>query len=102
MSDDENGVKKAPKKRGPGRPFPPGSPGRPKGSRNKRTVLAEQIMSEDLEAITRAVSRAALQGDVQAARVVLDRLVPIRRGRPVEFPKASAEIGTAGAIAESF
>jgi Family of unknown function (DUF5681) len=67
--------------------FPPGvsgnPAGRPPGARNKATVLAEKLMSDDAEAVTRAVIEAAKGGDMVAARIVLDRIVPSRRGRPV-------------------
>src|SRR5690349_3979381 len=84
-----------------GRPFLHGNPGRPVGARNKRTLLAEQIMSADLEAVVRAVSHAAQNGDMQAARIILDRLAPIRRGRPVQFemPAILDAAGIAGAFA---
>ena len=68
-----------------GRPFQPGNAGRPKGARNRRTLLAEQIMAEDLESVARAVVAAAKDGDMTAARIILDRLAPVRRGRPVTF-----------------
>jgi hypothetical protein len=68
-----------------GRPFQPGNPGRPKGARHRSTVLAEKFMSDDVEGIIAAVVKAAKDGDIQAARIVLDRLAPVRRGRPVQF-----------------
>src|SRR3954470_21206699 len=83
-----------------GRPFQERNPGRPFGSRNKRTLFAEQIMGEDLGAVARAVSNAAQNGDMQAARIILDRLVPIRRGRPVLFEMPT--ILDAAGIAEAF
>ena len=83
-----------------GRPFQHGNPGRPVGSRNKRTLLAEQIMAADLDAVVRAVSHAAQNGDMQAARIILDRLAPIRRGRPVHF-EMPATLDAAG-IADAF
>jgi len=83
-----------------GRPFQHGNPGRPVGSRNKRTLLAEQILGADLEAVARAVSTAAQNGDMQAARIILDRLAPIRRGRPVQF-EMPAILDAAG-LAEAF
>src|SRR5688572_5346558 len=68
-----------------GRPFSPGNSGRPKGAKNKRTILVENIFAEDLEAIARAINAAAKDGDMQAARIIIDRLAPARRGRPVRF-----------------
>ena len=63
----------------------PRSRGRPKGARNKKTVIVEQIMSGEGAAITRSVITAALNGDMTACKIILDRIAPIRRGRPVQF-----------------
>ena len=68
-----------------GRPFQPGNPGRPKGAKHKTTILAEKLMAEDVEGVVKAVLDAARSGDMAAARIVLDRLVPVRKGRPVEI-----------------
>jgi hypothetical protein len=84
----------------PGKPFPVGNSGRPKGSRNRRTLLAEKIMHEDLEEVARAVTAAAKQGDMQAARIVMDRLAPVRRGRPVVFDLPSGR--DAAGLADGF
>ena len=75
--------KNAPKSRG--RPFQKGNPGKPKGARHRASILAEKLMSDDVEAIARAVIDAAKTGDMVAARMILDRLVPVRRGCPVEL-----------------
>ena len=79
----------APKTRG--RPFPPGNPGRPKGSRHRLTVLAEKLMEDDAEEVVRAVIAAAKGGDMTAARLVLERISPPRKGRPVTFDLAPGE-----------
>lgn len=63
--------------------FDAGNPGRPKGARNKVTVLAEKLMADEAEAIVRSVVDAARNGDMVAAKLVLERLAPVRRGRPV-------------------
>jgi hypothetical protein len=68
--------------------FQPGNKhgrGRPAGSRNKATLLLERIMSDDAEGVVRSVITRAMEGDVQAARLILDRLLPPRRGRPVRL-----------------
>jgi hypothetical protein len=80
--------------------FAKGEGGRPKGSRNKRTLLAEQLMGDDLQGVVEAVIAAAKSGDMVAARIVLDRLVPARKGRPVSFP-LPADVDAAG-LAEVF
>jgi hypothetical protein len=85
-----------------GKPFEKGNPGRPRGSRNKTTELAERLMAKDVEGVVDAVITAAKTGDMTACRIILDRLVPIRRGRPVEItlPPAIDAIGVADASAE--
>jgi hypothetical protein len=75
---------------GKGRPpvqtrFKAGNPGRPKGSRNRATILAEQLLDDEVEEIVRKIIKKAKQGDMVALRLCLDRLVPPRRDRPVPF-----------------
>lgn len=43
-------------------------------------------MSEDVEGVVQAVLTAAKSGDMQAARIVMERLVPVRKGAPIAFP----------------
>ena len=74
-----------------GRPFPPGNPGKPRGARHRATLMAEQLMEGDVEAVVRAVIAAAKGGDMTAARLVLERIAPPRKGRPVVFALAAAE-----------
>ena len=70
-----------------GRPWPKGVSGNPvgcrTGSRHKATVMLEQLMAGDAEDVVRAVVEKARGGDMTAARIILDRLVPPRKGRPV-------------------
>ncbi len=76
-----NNVESTPKPRG----FQKGNPGRPKGARNKATVLAERLMEKDVRGITNVVVEQALAGDLQAAKLVLDRVAPPPKGRRVSF-----------------
>ena len=57
--------------------------GKPRGARNHATRLLEALMSEQAEAVVQAVIDAARGGDIAAARLILERLVPVRKGRPV-------------------
>jgi hypothetical protein len=59
--------------------------GKPKGARHKTTILAEKLMQEDAEGIVNAVIIAAKDGDMAAARLVLDRIVPPRKDSPIRF-----------------
>ncbi len=85
-------VKNAQKKqrrRGPGRQFEPGQSGnpagRPRGARNRATVLAEKLMQDDIEDVVRAVVDAAKERDMTAAKLVLERVAPRPKGRAVAF-----------------
>ncbi|GJE45050.1 DUF5681 domain-containing protein [Methylobacterium soli] len=59
--------------------------GRPKGVRNRATIALEAILAGDAEDITRKVVELAKEGDPQALRMCLDRLIPVRKDRPVLF-----------------
>ena len=65
--------------------FQPGNPGKPKGARHKTTLLAEKLMQDDAENIVKAVLTAAHNGDMTAARIIIDRIAPARRDNPVSF-----------------
>ena len=73
--------------------------GKPKGTRNKATMLALSILEAEVEQVARAVVDAALAGDMTACRVVLERLVPPMKERPVslELPDTSTAEGVAAA-----
>ena len=57
-------------------------------------------MEADLEEVVKAIIAAAKGGDMVAARIVLDRLAPVRKGSPVTFTLPS-DVDAAG-IAEAF
>jgi hypothetical protein len=87
MDSLEHAENTAPKQRG--RPFEPGKSGnpkgRPKGSRNQATILAETLLGGEAEAITRKLIDTALEGDTTALRLCLERLSAPRRERRVAF-----------------
>ena len=72
-----------------GRPFEPGNPGRPKGARNRATVAVETLIEGEAEKLARKAVALALDGDTVALRLCLERIAPVRKGRPVvlELPK---------------
>jgi hypothetical protein len=49
-------------------------------------VLAEQLMEGDVEGVVRKVVEAAKAGDMTAARLILDRVLPPPRSRTVALP----------------
>jgi translation elongation factor EF-Tu-like GTPase len=48
-------------------------------------------MADDTEAVVRSVVDAAKGGDMTAARIILDRIAPPRRGSPVSFKLPTIE-----------
>src|ERR1035437_3151830 len=70
-----------------GRPWQPGQSGnpagKPPGARHAALVALDAIGAEGAEAVLRSVLQAAQGGDVRAADILLRRLWPERKGRPV-------------------
>jgi hypothetical protein len=70
-------------------PFKPGQSGnpagRPRGSRNKATIVAEELLADSAGELTKAAIARAIDGDPAALRVCMDRLVPPLRHRPLDF-----------------
>jgi Family of unknown function (DUF5681) len=60
--------------------------GRPKGSRNAATLAVEVLLDGQAEALTQKAIQMALEGDVVAMRLCLERIYPARKDRPVTFP----------------
>jgi Family of unknown function (DUF5681) len=59
--------------------------GRPRGARNRATLLMENLLADDAEAIGRKAVEMAKGGDMAAIRLCMDRLAPARKGEPVAF-----------------
>jgi hypothetical protein len=70
-------------------PFPPGTSGDPKGSsfgsRHKVARLLDTLALDEAAKLFRTVTDAALAGDMMAAKLVLDRIWPPRKGRPIRL-----------------
>jgi hypothetical protein len=75
----------APKQRG--RPFKPGqsgnAAGKPRGARHAALLALDAIGTVGAEDVMRGVVAAAKGGDMRAADILLRRLWPERKGRPV-------------------
>jgi hypothetical protein len=59
--------------------------GRPSGSRNKTTIAMEELLDGEADAIVRKAVEQAKNGDPVALRLCLDRIIPPRRERPINF-----------------
>ena len=67
------------------RPGQSGNPkGRPRGSRNRATLLAQELLGDEGETIMRKAIDLARKGDKVALKLCLERIVP-RPGRTVEI-----------------
>jgi hypothetical protein len=68
-----------------GRPFKPGNPGRPPGSKNKTTQTLEQLAEGQAELLYQKILGQALAGDVSCQRLLLDRIWPPRKSRALYY-----------------
>ena len=73
--------------------------GRMPGSRNRATVIAEQLLDCEVRSLTRKALEMALAGDTAALRLCLDRVIGPRRERPLNFTlppiESAADLHTA-------
>lgn len=68
------------------KPGQSGNPkGRPQGSRNKVTLACSELLDGEAEKLTRKCVEKALEGDMQALRLCMDRIIPPRKDAPVTF-----------------
>jgi hypothetical protein len=85
-----------------GRPFQPGNKfgrGRPRGSRNKTTEMAQQLLNRYAEPLMRQCIGMALKGDTKALQILIDRVAPARRDVPVKLGKLPT--ATAAEVSEA-
>lgn len=83
MTNRKNGTKTD--DRNPDGTFAEGNPGRPKGARHRVTLAVEAMLEGQQEALTQAAIDKALEGDVTALRLCIDRIAPARKDTPVSF-----------------
>jgi hypothetical protein len=96
------GSKQAKVNRGHFQPGQSGNPaGRPKGARNRSTIVAESLLDGEAEALTRKAIQLALAGDTTALRLCIERLVPPRKDRPIslDLPPIASAADVANAVA---
>jgi hypothetical protein len=65
--------------------FSPGNPGKPRGARRRISRQAEALFKDECAEVARVVVDAAKNGDMTAARLVLERVAPPRKGSAVEI-----------------
>ena len=91
------------KPRGPGRPFIKGLSGNPAGkrpgTRNRATIIAEEMLDCETRPLLRQAIDDAKGGDGVMTRFCIGRIIPPRRERPVRFDlppiKSAADLSAA-------
>ncbi len=58
--------------------------GRPRGSRNRTTILMQDLLAGRAEAIGQKLVELAENGDIAAIRICMDRLAPAGKDDPVD------------------
>jgi hypothetical protein len=70
-----------------GRPWPKGvsgnPSGRPDGALSRKCLHVRQLLDADAEAVIAKLIELALAGDVAAIKIVMDRISPVPRDRPI-------------------
>jgi|TARA_R100001463_G_scaffold1451_1_gene6541 hypothetical protein len=66
--------------------------GRPKGSVNKYTALARELMSNKSPEIVEKVISKAMEGDVHCLKMCLDRILPVHKAVDSTRTKADAQV----------
>ena len=86
-----------------GKPFAKGvsgnPAGRPQGSRNRSTALRDLISDDQSEAILNTMIKAAMEGNLTAARYLLDRVAPASHSQSIMIDLPPIETVEAGAQA---
>ena len=59
--------------------------GRPLGSRNHTTLLMESLLEGQAEQLIQKAMEMALDGDITAMRLCLERIMPPRKDRPIQL-----------------
>ena len=72
--------------------FSSGNSGRPKGTRNLKTVAIESLLEGQAKALTQTAISKALEGDSVALRLCMDRIMPAPKDKRirVQLPSISS------------
>jgi hypothetical protein len=65
--------------------------GKAPGTRHRVTLLAQKMMEDDAKEVIAAVIASAKKGDMAAAKLVIDRLVPARKDNAIRFDLPAIE-----------
>jgi hypothetical protein len=85
-----------------GRPFEPGNKfgrGRPRGSRNRVTTRVKELLEGHADSLARKLLLEAMQGNMLAMKLCIERLMPVPRDQPVRL--GSMRMGSAAEVAKA-
>ena|ERR1700733_10895608 len=71
--------------------FKKGSSGNPAGRRNKSTMACEELLEGQAEKLTRKALEMALEGNIQAMRLCLERIMPAPKERCIALESRPLE-----------
>ena len=71
--------------------FSAGNSGKPKGSRNLRTVAIESLLEGQAEALAQKAISKALEGDGLALKLCMERIAPPPKNTPISFALPSMQ-----------
>lgn len=72
--------------------YPGAAKGRPKGSLNKNTLLAREMMGIRGPAIVQKVIEMAMDGDVHCLKMCIDRILPVHKAIDPNRQKQDSQI----------
>ena len=81
-----------------GRPFANGNPGRKPGSKNRSTLVAEALLSDERDELLRKAIELAKAGDVQLLKFFLDRTLSKERSVRVDLPPTDGDFDAVDAM----
>jgi hypothetical protein len=87
-----------------GRPFEKGNPGRPRGAKNRRSVVAAALLAGEEDALIRRAVELAIDGDVPMLKFLLTRILPRERPVNLDLPQmefADDAVEALGAITQA-
>ncbi len=96
MSRSDRNVPKVATPRG--HPFAKGNPGRPRGSKNRTTLLAASLLEGEAEELARTAIAIAKAGDVGMLKFLLGRILPKERLVRLELPPADDDFDAVDAM----
>lgn len=76
--------------------------GRPKGSRNKASLIVQSMIEGEAEEIAKKLLEMAKQGEMQAIKMIVERLLPPMKELPLNADLSIAGINEASDITASY